>query len=223
MIFSEKLQIIRKSRGMTQEELAEALQVSRQTVTKWESGQSYPDIMNLIQISRMFHTTVDYLVKDDECSMNVSREQETAVEEIARFLIEAGKNTYAGFGVQSDSSRPASHDFRYEQGEFLYIDSYVGGECFSGEEVVWKRNTPVFAMNYSGRTLEESFSGDFLKEALRQRPLNCPFRGPAIYQSGEYTYQSRVAGDLEWFQGYEEIYHGDKRVYECYYHGGIVK
>lgn len=35
--------------------------------------------------------------------------------------------------------------------------------------------------------------------------------------------ESRVAGDLEWFQGYEEIYHGDKRVYECYYHGGIVK
>lgn len=40
MIFSEKLQIIRKSRGMTQEELAESLKVSRQAVTKWESGVS---------------------------------------------------------------------------------------------------------------------------------------------------------------------------------------
>ena len=179
--------------------------------------------MNLIQISRIFHTTVDYLVKDDECSMNVRREQETSAEEIAKFLLEAGKNTYAGYGVQIGSSRPESHDYQYEQGDFLYIDSYVGGEYFSGEEVVWKGKTPVFAMNYSGRTLDESFSGDFLKEVLQQRPLERPFRGPAIYQSGEYTYQSKVVGDLEWFQGYEEIYHRDKRVYECYYHGGIVR
>ena len=41
MIFSEKLQLIRKSKGMTQEELAEKLAVSRQAVTKWESGQKY--------------------------------------------------------------------------------------------------------------------------------------------------------------------------------------
>ena len=47
MIFSEKLQLIRKSKGLTQEELAEKLSVSRQAVAKWESGQSDPDIENL--------------------------------------------------------------------------------------------------------------------------------------------------------------------------------
>ena len=47
MIFSEKLQLIRKSKGMTQEELAGKLDVSRQAVAKWESGQVYPDISNL--------------------------------------------------------------------------------------------------------------------------------------------------------------------------------
>ncbi len=62
MIFSEKLQIIRKSKGMTQEKLAENLNVSRQAVAKWESGQAYPDIHNLIQISNLFHVTVDLLV-----------------------------------------------------------------------------------------------------------------------------------------------------------------
>ncbi len=52
MIFSEKLQLIRKNKGLTQEELAEKLSVSRQAITKWESGQVYPEITNLIQISR---------------------------------------------------------------------------------------------------------------------------------------------------------------------------
>ena len=53
MIFPEKLQILRKSKGMTQEDLASALNVSRQAVAKWESGQGYPDIGNLISISSM--------------------------------------------------------------------------------------------------------------------------------------------------------------------------
>lgn len=44
MIFSEKLQLLRKAKGITQEKLAEELNVSRQAVAKWESGQSYPDM-----------------------------------------------------------------------------------------------------------------------------------------------------------------------------------
>ena len=57
MIFSEKLQLIRKNKGLTQEELAEKLSVSRQAVAKWESGQGYPEITNFIQISNLFHVT----------------------------------------------------------------------------------------------------------------------------------------------------------------------
>ena len=57
MIFSEKLQLIRKNKGLTQEKL----DISRQAVAKWESGQAYPDISNLIQISNIFHVTVDDL------------------------------------------------------------------------------------------------------------------------------------------------------------------
>lgn len=58
MIFSEKLQLLRKSKGFTQEEFAEQLNVSRQAVAKWEAGQAYPDVMNLIQISDMMNVTV---------------------------------------------------------------------------------------------------------------------------------------------------------------------
>ena len=61
MIFPEKLQVIRKSKGFTQDELAARLNVSRQAVAKWESGQGYPDISNLIGISDLFNVTVDYL------------------------------------------------------------------------------------------------------------------------------------------------------------------
>ena len=60
MIFSEKLQLIRKNKGLAQEELAEKLSVSRQVVAKWESGQVYPEIANFIQISNLFNVTVDY-------------------------------------------------------------------------------------------------------------------------------------------------------------------
>lgn len=60
--FSEKLQLIRKNKGLTQEELAEKLSVSRQAVAKWESGQVYPEITNFIQISNLFNATIDYLV-----------------------------------------------------------------------------------------------------------------------------------------------------------------
>ena len=66
MIFSQKLQVIRKNKGLTQEKLAGKLDVSRQTVARWESGYVYPDISNLIKISELFNVTVDYLVKDQE-------------------------------------------------------------------------------------------------------------------------------------------------------------
>ena len=59
MIFSEKLQLIRKNLGLTQEELGEKLGVSRQAVAKWESGQVYPDIYNLIQISNLMNVSVE--------------------------------------------------------------------------------------------------------------------------------------------------------------------
>ena len=54
MEFNEKLQELRKSRGLTQEELAEALFVSRTAISKWESGRGYPSIDSLKEISRYF-------------------------------------------------------------------------------------------------------------------------------------------------------------------------
>lgn len=62
MEFHEKLQELRKSRGLTQEELAEALFVSRTAISKWESGRGYPSIDSLKEISSYFSVSIDDLL-----------------------------------------------------------------------------------------------------------------------------------------------------------------
>ena len=62
----EKIQELRKAQGMTQEQLAEQLNVSRQSVSKWESGQAMPEADKLMAISDLFHVTVDYLLRPSD-------------------------------------------------------------------------------------------------------------------------------------------------------------
>ena len=66
MEFYEKLQQLRKSRELTQEELAEALFVSRTAISKWESGRGYPNIDSLQAIAKFFGVTVDALLSGDQ-------------------------------------------------------------------------------------------------------------------------------------------------------------
>lgn len=222
MTLSDKLQVLRKSNGITQESLAESLNVSRQAVAKWESGMTYPDIMNLIQLSELFHITIDYLVKDNECAKSISPTTETDKNALIIFKLEAIKNTYAGYANTCSSSRPASNDYQYKKGDYLYYDTWLGGEKFTGEEAIWKNDIPVYSMNYFGRSLDERFSGNFLKEALCLATIELPYRGPEFYESGEYTYKTKAIGNIDWFQGYEEVFCQNKKVYECFYHGGTL-
>ena len=62
MTFGEKLQELRKARGWSQEELAGQIHVSRQALSKWESGGAVPDTENIIALSRLFGVTTDYLL-----------------------------------------------------------------------------------------------------------------------------------------------------------------
>ena len=64
MNFNEKLISLRKSKGLSQEELGAELNVSRQTISKWESCQSYPDFQRLVLLSDFFGLTLDELIKD---------------------------------------------------------------------------------------------------------------------------------------------------------------
>ena len=79
MEFNEKLQELRKGRGLTQEELAKELFVSRTAVSKWESGRGYPNIDSLKEISRFFKVTIDELICPDEIIKAAENEKREAI------------------------------------------------------------------------------------------------------------------------------------------------
>ena len=149
--------------------------------------------------------------------------------EFIPFLLRAKKSTYAaGDQGQVTSSRTASHDLTFHEGDYRYLDTYLGGFAFVGEEAVWKCDVPVWGMNYYGTmtpaakgNIPEGFS-DFLKLALRNVPPEAPFRGPARFDEGRYTYICRWEGTLAMFRGEETIALDGEVIYQLYFHGGII-
>lgn len=97
MKFNEKLLELRKKQGLSQEELGMELQVSRQTISKWEAAQSYPDFQRLVMLSDYFGMSLDELVKDldvqdvrdrkltDEKVASMYSDVETAKEFVKKF------------------------------------------------------------------------------------------------------------------------------------------
>lgn len=83
MEFNEKLQALRKQRGLTQEELAEKLYVSRTAISKWESGRGYPNIESLKAIACFFSVTLDELLSTDEV-ITIAEEENKEKEEHLR-------------------------------------------------------------------------------------------------------------------------------------------
>ncbi|HWR24418.1 MAG TPA: DUF5680 domain-containing protein [Feifaniaceae bacterium] len=226
MKFHEKLQACRKEKELSQEKLAERLNVSRQAVAKWEAGQSYPDVDRLLDLSDLFQTSVDQLLRDraeDSCVYRNAGDPAEADAAVIDFLCRAKQNTFSGHGATCAPSRPSSHDYRFEEGDLMYYDTYLGGERFAGEEAIFRGGAPLWAMNYTGRILAEQYQEGFLCEALMRVPKEYPFRGPLVYRNGRYTYHCVVNGEFSWFNGYEEIFCGDTKVYECVFHGGGVR
>ena len=86
MEFHEKLQELRKSRGLTQEELAEALYVSRTAISKWESGRGYPSIDSLKEISKYFSVTIDDLLSGEALISIAERENKTNIQNLFDLL-----------------------------------------------------------------------------------------------------------------------------------------
>jgi len=224
MTLFENLKALRIQKGLSQEQLAEKMNISRQAVAKWESGLAVPELGKLVAIADLYQVPMDELVHGvNPCSHHQYLLMDQGTEVLIDFLSRAGARTYAGNGEETVApSRPGAHDLSYNEGDFCYIDTYLGGQRFVGEEALYHRNLCVWGMNYSGRTLEEGFSGDFLKAALLLRSKEYPYRGPRLYREGRYTYHNHVEGDFDWFTGREEIFCDDRRVFECLYHGGKV-
>jgi transcriptional regulator with XRE-family HTH domain len=86
MEFNEKLQELRKQKGMTQEDLAEALYVSRTAISKWESGRGYPNIDSLKAISKFFSVTIDELLSGEQI-LSIAEEENKQKEKHIRELV----------------------------------------------------------------------------------------------------------------------------------------
>ncbi len=85
MILADKICTLRKKNGWSQEELAEKLDVTRQSVSKWEGAQSVPDLAKILQMSKIFGVTTDYLMKDEleEEEFVASKETETKMRRVS--------------------------------------------------------------------------------------------------------------------------------------------
>ena len=80
MRLEEKLTVLRKESGYTQLDLAEKVRVSRQAISKWETGRALPSAENLKYLSELFGVSVDYLLNDDMTEEPKPKEQEPAPE-----------------------------------------------------------------------------------------------------------------------------------------------
>ena len=89
MEFNEKLQELRKSKDLTQEELAEKLYVSRTAVSKWESGRGYPNIDSLKEISMFFSVSIDELLSSEKLLFIAEKENKTNIKNICELLFGA--------------------------------------------------------------------------------------------------------------------------------------
>ena len=87
MDFHKKLQELRKNKGLTQEELAEALFVSRTAISKWESGRGYPSIDSLKEISKYFSVSIDELLSGEKLISIAERENKTNIQRMCDFLL----------------------------------------------------------------------------------------------------------------------------------------
>lgn len=89
MEFNEKLQELRKSKGLTQEELAEKIYVSRTAISKWESGRGYPNIESLKEISTFFSVSIDELLSTEKLLFIAENENKTNIKSICELLFGA--------------------------------------------------------------------------------------------------------------------------------------
>lgn len=87
MTLGEKLQLLRKQNNMSQEELASKITVSRQSVSKWELGDSTPDIDNIAQLSKLFSVSTDYLIIDENEDACIKEKQTKNNDKNTPFLL----------------------------------------------------------------------------------------------------------------------------------------
>ena len=148
--------------------------------------------------------------------------------ELERFIVAAKAAAYVGGGAIAASSRDGSHDFVFAQGVWSYRDSYFGGSDFLGQEVVWHRGTPAWAMNYYGcilrpELIDASRAGATIKSALAALYAEGRFLGGFDWEGAFGSYCDRSTGDAVRFSGIETISVSNAMAYRLDYCGGLIR
>jgi hypothetical protein len=150
------------------------------------------------------------------------------MQELVQFIVRAKSATYVGDGKKTESCRSGSHDLKFQEGSFSYLDSYFGGTDFIGQEVVYYQDEPVWAMNYYGRIIQpEKISaaetGQIIKVSLSKMYQEGRFLGGFEYAVERSKYTDTSQGDGKSFTGKEWITRDNEKMYELVYHGGLVR
>ena len=112
MTFSEKLIILRKKYGLTQDDLAKQLGISRQSVYKWECGQSYPEVPKLLEIKLHFNVSIDDLLDDSYEMPLPEKKKKKRLSKEAMKRIEESVN--AEMGIVKEESAPVEEKAEVE-------------------------------------------------------------------------------------------------------------
>ena len=144
------------------------------------------------------------------------------------FIVRAKRATYVGSGEPAAPSRAGSDDLSLADGDWSYRDSYFGGTDFHGQEVVWHRGEPVWAMSYYGYVLRPDLidaprAGLTIKAALSPMYAEGRFLGGFEWHGPHGLYRDRSTGDAAHFQGRETISVEGVEAYALDYFGGLVK
>lgn len=143
-------------------------------------------------------------------------------------IVKAKAATYVGGGNKVGASRLGSHDLAWSEGDWRYLDSYFGGTDFIGQEAVWFRQEPVWAMNYYGyialpELIDGQRAGETIKAALSAMYAEGRFLGGFQWAGPHGTYIDRSTGDAGHFQGREVILVEGREAYALDYCGGLIR
>ncbi|HEY2980995.1 MAG TPA: DUF5680 domain-containing protein [Anaerolineales bacterium] len=150
------------------------------------------------------------------------------LQELNEFIVRAKAATYVGDGKSALPCRPGSHDLRFADGPWEYLDSYFGGSDFLGQETVYFAGQPVWAMNYYGRILRDDLidaarAGAMIKASLTRMYQQGRFLGGFEHTQDGLTYIDSSDGAADHFHGREFIRRGQEIAYELVYHGGLIR
>ena len=143
MTTGEKIAALRKKNGITQEQLAEILKVSRQSVSRWEMDIAFPETEKLIKLSRLLGCSIDFLFNNEQMPQSV--DSALSVSECFGFIREC---SYFFLATSTDNTphlRPMS--FIYSDGNFLYISTDKRKQVY--DELMCNSNVEIASYNLS--------------------------------------------------------------------------